>query len=79
MRSVLDALDQPRTGHSVAWELEIAMIQQALGATDLDVEGLNAREAFEIEGGVTAFIAWKLGLTSYFEGQRVQGQDCPSA
>jgi hypothetical protein len=46
------------------------MIRHALGATDLGVEGLNARKAFEIDGGVIAFIAWKLSFTSYFEGQR---------
>jgi hypothetical protein len=39
------------------------VIRHALGETGVDVKGINARVAFEIQAGVTAFIAWKLELT----------------
>jgi hypothetical protein len=40
-----------------------AVLRHALGETGVDVKGINARVAFEIQSGVTAFIAWKLELT----------------
>jgi len=39
-----------------------ALIRSALGETDVDVSAINAQVAFEIQGGVTASVAWKLSL-----------------
>src|SRR5215813_2014802 len=36
-----------------------AVIRHALAETDVDISGINAQVAFEIQGSVTAFVAWQ--------------------
>ena len=43
-------------------EMEV-VIRHALGETDVDVKGINAQVAFEVQGEVTAVIAWKSKFT----------------
>src|SRR5215813_8071514 len=38
-----------------------AVIRHALAETDVDISGINAQVAFEIQGSVTAFIVWQRG------------------
>ena len=40
-----------------------AVIRHALGEVDVDIKGINAQVAFEVQCGVTAVVAWRLGLT----------------
>jgi hypothetical protein len=40
-----------------------AVIRHALGETDVDVKGINAQVAFEVQIEVTAFIVWKSKFT----------------
>lgn len=54
-------LDDGRTPHG---QLEMeAVIRHALGETDVDVKGINAQVAFEVQGEVTAVIAWRSKFT----------------
>jgi len=50
-------------GGTMHGQLEMeAVIRHALGETDVDISGINARIAFEVQGIVIAAIAWKSGL-----------------
>lgn len=40
-----------------------AVIRHALGEVDVDIEGITARVAFEIQTSVTVFFIWQLGYT----------------
>jgi hypothetical protein len=49
------------TPHS---QLEMeAVIRHALGETDVDIGGITAQVAYEVQGAVTGFIAWKSEFT----------------
>jgi hypothetical protein len=39
------------------------VIRHALGETDVDVKGITADVAYEIQGAMTALIAWKSDFT----------------
>jgi len=41
----------------------VAVIRHALGETNVDVRGINAQVAFEVQIAVTGFIAWKSDST----------------
>jgi hypothetical protein len=40
-----------------------AVIRHALGEVDVDIKGINAKVAFEIQVSVTVFFIWQLGFT----------------